>query len=130
MQYRDEKVYIVTTSGHLACLDASAQAITAAQAGQVPDVKRVLAGVGVQMVTPAPATVATTGDASSGVLLECYADGARLRMRVLSPGHDQSWSVQFPSDIRVAGAKYVVSEVKASSRSGFYRAYGDIRKLV
>jgi predicted DNA-binding WGR domain protein len=130
MQYRDEKVYIVTTSGHLACLDASAQAITAAQAGQVPDVKRVLAGAGVQMVTPAPATVATTSDAASGVLLECYADGSRLRMRVLSPGYDQSWSVQFPSDIRVAGAKYVVSEVKASSRGGFYRAYGEIRKLV
>ena len=128
MQYHQERVYIVTSDGSLACIDASERAIEAAKAGQIPDLKTVLAGTGVQAVAPAPIT--TTSDASGGVLLECYKEGSKLRVRVISPGYDAGWSVQFPSDIRVAGARYVVSEVRESSRGGFYRAFGEIRRLI
>lgn len=33
MQYRDERLYLVTTDGSLVCVDASEAAITAAQKG-------------------------------------------------------------------------------------------------
>ncbi len=128
MQYHQERVYIVTSDGSLACIDASEAAIEAAQIGQVPDVKMVLAASSVQAV--APKSLPTTSDSSIGVILECYQEGAKLRMRVVSPGYNSSWSVQFPSDIREAGARYLVDEVRESSRGGFYRAYGEIKKLI
>ncbi len=37
--------------------------------------------------------------------------------------------VQFPKGIREPGARYLVTEVRESGRGGFYRAYGDIRRL-
>jgi hypothetical protein len=37
--------------------------------------------------------------------------------------------VQFPKDIRVPGARYVVTEVHTSARGGFYRTRGEIRRL-
>jgi predicted DNA-binding WGR domain protein len=128
MQYHNERVYIVTSDGSLACIDASEAAIEAAKTGQVPDIKLVLAASSVKAVAPAP--VQTTSDSSTGVILECYQEGAKLRMRVVSPGYNSSWSVQFPSDIREVGARYIASEVRESSRGGFYRAYGEIKKLV
>jgi len=128
MQYHGERVYIVTTDGSLACIDASESAIAAAQTGQVPDVKQVLVASSVQEVRPTALT--TTRDASAGVVLECFREGSKLRIRAISPGYDSSWSVQFPSDIREAGARYLVSEVRESSRGGFYRAYGEIKKLI
>ncbi len=128
MQYYNERVYIVTGDGSLACIDASEAAIEAAKQGQVPDVIDIKAPA--NLVASAPAAVSTTSDSSQGVILECYKDGSKLRIRVISPGYDSSWNVQFPSDIREAGAKYVVEELRESARGGFYRAYGEIRKLV
>ena len=75
-------------------------------------------------------TVETTREAGQGVVVECYQDGPQLRVRVLSPGYHKDWHVQFPKDIRQAGARYVVEEVRESARGGFYRAHGDIRRLV
>lgn len=43
MQYHDDRLYVVTTGGHLACIDASEPAIRAAQAGNVPEVRDVKA---------------------------------------------------------------------------------------
>ena len=128
MQYHNERVYIVTSDGSLACIDASDAAITAAQAGQIPDLKTVLAAK--SLVAVAPSQITTTSDASVGVTVECYKDGSKLRVRVLSAGYNRDWAVQFPSDIREAGAKYIVDEVRESGRGGFYRAYGEIKKLV
>ena len=128
MQYHAERVYIVTRDGSLACVDASEAAIEAAKAGQVPEIVNIKAPA--NLVASAPAPVQTTSDAGGGVLLECYKDGSKLRVRVISEGYHRDWAVQFPSDIREAGAKYVADEVRESSRGGFYRAYGEIRKLV
>jgi hypothetical protein len=61
-------------------------------------------------------------------VLECFKDGGKLRVRVISPGYNQNWRCQFPKGIREVGARYVVDEIR-EARGGFYRAYGNIKKL-
>ncbi|GII62267.1 molybdenum metabolism regulator [Sphaerisporangium krabiense] len=134
MQYLDERLYIVTTNGTLACVDAGEEAIRAAQEGSVPDPVDVKAAAGLAVVEPsvvldsvAESTLITGED---GVVVECVRDGDRLRVRVVTPGYEPLWNVQFPKNVREAGARYVVQEVRSSERGGFYRAYGDIRRLL
>ncbi|MFJ4844734.1 MULTISPECIES: WGR domain-containing protein [unclassified Streptomyces] len=132
MQYRDERLYIVTTDGSLACIDASESAVREAEGGRLPRTADVKA-TGWERVTPARelATVHVAPAApAQGIVVECLGEGSRTRVRVVSPGYDPSWHVQFPKDIRVVGARYVVYEVLASTRGGFYRARGDIKRLL
>lgn len=128
MQFFGDRVYIVTTDGSLACIDASVAAINAAQAGTVPQAITIKAPKG-DGASPS-AAVETTSDTSQGVIVECFQQGGQLRVRVVSPGYNPNWNVQFPKDIRKAGDHYLVQEVRESARGGFYRAYGDIKKLV
>jgi hypothetical protein len=129
MQFLDDRLYIVTTDGSLACIDASETAIRAAQQGSVPqpvDVK-----VAASLPTAEPVTtLETTSHPGDAVLVECYQDGSRLRVRVVSDGYEQGWHVQFPKEIREPGARYAVEGVRTSGRGGFYRAYGEIKRLV
>ncbi len=128
MQFLNDRLYLVTTDGSLACVDASVAAIQAAQEGTVPTV--------VDIKAPKPEAVAlttaleTTTVVGSGVVVECVLEGAQLRIRAVSPGYDPAWRVQFPKDIREAGARYTVEDLRESARGGFYRAYGEIKKLV
>jgi predicted DNA-binding WGR domain protein len=126
MQYRNDKLYIVTTDGTLACIDASEAAIKAAEAGQVPKVVDIKAPKAVAIPTT---QLETTRDTKKGVIVECYEQGGKLRVRVVSPGFDKKRNCQFPRDIRAAGARFVVDEVRESTSGGFYRALGKIRKL-
>lgn len=128
MQYFNERVYIVTTAGYLTCIDVSEAAIQAAHAGTLPKVVQVQAPPVV--ATPAPTTLETATAAGDRVILECYRDGARLRMRVASPGYDPDMRVQFPQNIREERARYVVDAVRPSARGDFYRAHGNIHRLV
>ncbi|MCZ7427530.1 WGR domain-containing protein [Micromonospora sp. WMMA1949] len=128
MQYHDNRLYVVTTSGHLACIDASEAAIRAAEAGSVPDVVDVKAPARMPE-TAAWTSVEVTTDDRDGVLVQCVEQGGRLRVHVLADGYRRDWSVQFPKGIREPGARYLVTEVRESGRGGFYRAYGDIRRL-
>ena len=128
MQFFQDRLYLVTTEGVLACIDASEQAIRAAQSGSVPKARDIKAPMPVAAMPTG--TVETTREAGTGVVVECYQDGPQLRVRVVSPGYRPDWHVQFPKDIRHAGGRYVVEGVHASARGGFYRAYGDIRRLV
>ncbi len=80
------------------------------------------------MVQAAP-QVETVSDAEGRIVVECYKDGSRIRVRAISEGYDSSWHVQFPRAIREAGARYVVDQVHESPRGGFYRAYGNIRRF-
>lgn len=127
MQFFEDRLYIVTTDGVLACIDASEAAIKAAQEGKVPDAKTIAAPKPVAVV--ATTTVETTTDVANGVVVECYAEGSQVRVRVVSSGYHHDWNVQFPKDLRTAGAKFVVDEVRESARGGFYRAHGGIRRL-
>ena len=104
------------------------KAIADAQAGNVPDVIDLKAPK-TKGVEPSD-TLATTSDSSQGVMVECFQDGSKLRVKVISPGYNSDWNVQFPRNIREAGATYIVEEIKESARGGFYRAYGEIKKLV
>lgn len=128
MQYFQERLYIVTTDGSLACMDVSEAALAAAHTGTVPQAVQIKAPPVV--ATPAPTTLETVSNPSTGVLLECFRDGAELRMRVITDGFDPALRVQFPKNIREEHARYVVDEVRLVSHGGFYRAYGNIKKLV
>jgi predicted DNA-binding WGR domain protein len=132
MQYRDERLYIVTTDGSLACIDASEAAVRAAEGGQLPQTADIKA-TGWDRVVPGTApetvTVAQAGQ-FGGVEVECVQDGARTRIRVVSAGYDSTWRVQFPKDIRVPGARYLVAEVLESGSGGFYRARGEIKRVL
>jgi hypothetical protein len=128
MQYLDERLYIVTTDGSLACVDASEAAIAAARAGSVPQPMDVKAAASLEVVEPS-AVVETVTDAGDGVVVECVKEGERVRVRVVSPGYE-SWNVQFPKDIREPGARFLVEGIRSAGRGGFYRAYGDIRRLL
>lgn len=129
MQYHNERLYIVTTDGSLACIDASEAAIQAAVDGTVPQAVDVKAPPRIQAVVPST-TVEVVHDAADGVLVECVEVGGRLRIRVLSAGYHQDWQVQFPKGIREAGSRFVVTGVRAAARGGFYRTYGEIRRLL
>ncbi|MFI6454179.1 WGR domain-containing protein [Streptosporangium amethystogenes] len=134
MQYLDDRLYIVTTDGTLACIDVSEEAIRAAQGGSLPESVDVKASAGLAVVEPTVEletvvldTVSHTGE---GVVVECFREGERLRVRVVSEGYDVRRNVQFPKGVREAGARYLVEGVRFSERGGFYRAYGDIRRLL
>ncbi|MEV4556591.1 WGR domain-containing protein [Kitasatospora sp. NPDC049285] len=132
MQYRDGRLYVVTTDGSLACLDASPDAVQAAEQGSLPATAEVQGG-GIERVVPSAEleTVSVAAVASGGgVEVECVAEAGRLRVRVVSPGFDPSWRVQFPKEVRVAGARYLVAEVRESGSGGFYRARGEIKRLL
>lgn len=128
MQFFDNHIYIVTTEGYLACIDASETAIASAQTGTIPKAAVISAPIG-EGAAPSP-ILETTTDTSSGVIVECYREGTKLRVRAVSQGYNPNWKVQFPKDIRIEGARYLVQEIRESANGGFYRAYGDIRKLV
>ncbi len=127
MQYHQEKLYVVTTKGVLACIDASEKAILEAKAGVVPEVTDIKAPPKVASI--ATDLLQTRTAAETGVTLECYREGTQLRMRVLSSGYHSDWHVQFPRNLRNAGARYLVDEVRESAQGGFYRTYGNIYRL-
>jgi len=127
MQFFKDRLYIVTTDGAFAAIDASEAAITAAKAGTVPEAKAVKAPKG-KAAEPS-AEVETTSTAGSGVIVECYKEGSKARIRPVSAGYNKKWNVQFPKELREVGAKYVVDELRESASGGFYRAHGAIRKL-
>jgi len=128
MQYLNERLYIVTTSGYLACIDASTKAIADAQTGTVPETLNIKAPKAKGTV-PSD-TIDTTADQSQGVMVECVRQGEKLRIRVVSPDYNSDWNVQFPKNLREEGATYIVEEIKESARGGFYRVLGEIKKLV
>ena len=128
MQYLGDRLYIVTTGGYLTCLDVSERAISDAQAGNVPAAVDLKAPKS-QGITPSD-ILETTSDTSEGVIVECIREGTHLRVRVVSPGYNSDWNVQFPKNIREEGSTYTVEEIKESARGGFYRAFGDIKKVV
>lgn len=65
-----------------------------------------------------------------GVILHCFREGGKLRIKVVSEGYNPDLHVQFPRHIREDGASYIVDEVELSANGTFYRAKGEIRLLV
>jgi predicted DNA-binding WGR domain protein len=141
MQYYEQRLYIVTTSsGFIACIDVSDAAIQAAKEGQLPQTKEISdPKITAAQLNQPLATITqvqidnhqkTIGAGNTGVILRCYKKGQKLYMQVISEGYHSDWKVQFPKNIRQEGALYQVEGIKESSRSHFYRAYGDIKKII
>jgi outer membrane protein assembly factor BamB len=128
MQFLADRLYIVTTNGTLACIDASDAAIQSAQAGTVPQVVNIKSPK-LEAILPST-TLESTTDSDRGVIVQCVKEGVNLRIRVVSDGYNPNWNVQFPKDLRTEGTHYIVDEVRESERGGFYRVYGDIKQLV
>ncbi len=128
MQYFNERVYIVTTNGSLTCIDASAEAIKAAETGVIPKSKSIKA--------PKPIAVSktkeleTTSDPTQGVIVKCININGKLRVRVLLEEYNPEWNVQFPRNLREEEALFIVDEIREAARGGFYRVYGNIRRFV
>lgn len=127
MQYLNERLFIVTTDGSLAMIDASPAAIAAAQQGQLPTVKDIKAQAGQATAPLQRQTLQSAQYSGQGVVLKCLKEGGKLRVRVESDGYHDNWNVQFPKDLREEGARYLVDEV--AETNGFYRVIGEIRKL-
>ena len=77
-----------------------------------------------------PAVTAAAGEEGVGVVLECVAEGAKLRVRVVGDGYDPSFNVQFPRSIRQAGARYLVEGLELSDNGSFYRTTGETKLLL
>ncbi|KOR38526.1 MULTISPECIES: WGR domain-containing protein [Planktothricoides] len=133
MQWRNQRLYLVTTSGYLACIDVSETAIQSAREGNLPQTAKLQApkqpGT---TVSNALETIALEhiSEATEGVVVRCIREGEKLRVRAISSGYNPDWNVQFPRNIREEGARYLVAELRESDRGQFYRAYGEIKKLV
>lgn len=126
MQLVGDRLYMVTNDGTVACVDVSEAAITRARKGTVPKARVTKA----MKVSAAATDIETTSDRSKGVVVECVKEGSKLRVRVVSQGYHDDWFVQFPRDLREEGAQYVVDEIREATQGGFYRALGDIKRLV
>ncbi len=129
MQFHKDRVYIVTTDGSLACIDASEEAIKAAKGGVVPtrrDIKAEAAAASLSVTD----SIGTTGEVGAGVIVECVKVAGKLRVRAASEGYNSSWNVQFPKNLREEGARFVVDELREAGRGGFYRAHGEIKRLL
>lgn len=128
MQYHNDKLFIVTTSGYLTCIDASELAINLAKEGTLPEVKAIKTPKKIDIVaTDILETVENIH--VQGVKLKCIRVGSALRVRVISSGYHYDWNVQFPKNMRIENAEFLVDEVKEIADGCFYRVFGNIYKL-
>lgn len=128
MRYHDDKLYLVTTTGTLACLDVGETAFRDAEQGVLPETVSVTAPE-ISAVTPGD-TVEVTSDAGTGVVVECVLRNGEQCVLPVSPDHVSPLEVQFPKDLWRCGARYVVDDVDEPERGFFYRVRGDIRQLI
>ncbi len=129
MQFHQEKLFLVTDEGCLASVDVSEAAIAAAQAGSLPATQRIGRPAALETARIED-EVETTSEVSDGIVVQCFAEGSRLRVRAISQGYHSDWNVQFPKNIRQENARFVVERLVESRGGDFYRAAGEIRRLV
>jgi hypothetical protein len=120
-----ERMYYASARGSIGCADISEEAWAKVDAGQWPAPKPRKQ----PRLKAKSDAVETTTSVGAGVIVECVKEGSKLRVRVVSPGYKSDWFCQFPRDIREAGARYVVDEVREATQGGFYRVLGDIKRL-
>ena len=121
-------MFIVTTDGSLACIDASATAIEKAQAGETPEVQSIKAPKAMAVIQTD--ILETTNDLSTGVELVCVKKNGKLIMRVVTPGYRSDWNVQFPKNLIILGQHYRVDGIREAEQGNFYRSFGNIYKMV
>ena len=109
MQFHKDKLYVVTTSGFLGCIDCSDKAVKNAQRGTVPKAQVIKAPSKDKGIKPGGSLdKASAADKQAGVVVECFKEGSKLRVRPVSSGYDSDWRVQFPRDLREDGAQFLM----------------------
>jgi predicted DNA-binding WGR domain protein len=127
MQYFDAKLYIVTSHGSLACIDASEEAINKAKTGELPQTLHLIAPEAIAVSeTLALETIAPS---AGKVILKCVKANGKLRVQVESQGYQPGWFVQFPTNLRQEGKLYAVDGLQEAVQGGFYRVLGEIYQL-
>ena len=124
MKIWQNKLYLGTSQGEIICLnvansDDNSKVKTAGLTTQVVPVKTT--------ATPAPQSVSLSSQ--TGVILICIKQGKQLKIRPLSAGYHQDWNVAFPHHLREEGARYQVTGLQESKQGGFYRIFGNIKRL-
>jgi outer membrane protein assembly factor BamB len=122
-----QKLYLATNQGVLACMVVNESALWKAIQGQFTH-SVLVANPEVIAATPGQ-DLEKTNHPTGEILLECFRQDQRLRVRVVSPGYHRDWMVQFPRNLRQEGHRYLVQSLYESSQ-GFYRLRGDIKRLV
>ncbi len=117
------QLYGVTTNGTLVVVDISRKAI--ADYESLPTISI----ISTPKITEFPNNSLSENISSQGVLVECFKQGKKLKVRVLSPGYNPEFSVHFPSKLRQEGMRYWVAEIREATQGGFYRVYGKIQPL-
>jgi len=144
MSFHDGDLFVVTTQGVAACIDAevatsvshapspSGPVVSAPAPAPAPSAPVDLLPIddNIALVAASIDDLDDTSDASGGVVVACFEAANKLWVRVETSGYRADWVVQFPKNLRVKGARFVVDEIRPASRGSFYRAYGDIRRLV
>lgn len=69
-------------------------------------------------------------DAAAGIQVECYRQGGKLRMRVVTGGDHPDFNVQFPRAIREEGVTYLVEDLRLSTDGTFYHVGGTIKRVL
>jgi predicted DNA-binding WGR domain protein len=124
MQYFNERLYLVTTSGTFACLDVSEAAIAQAEQGNAAPAQVVKAPNGTVATIQSDILEAAPANAE-GVLLRCVREGGKLRVRVAQAGY-HDWHVQFPKNLRREGQFYLADRIEPAAQGDFYRVLGNI----
>lgn len=132
MHYADGLLYIATTAGQLLCVELSATGLSLSAVLPVASSAGLMAVDDTVAVAATDITgLATTTDAAGGVVVACRpVGGGGSQVRVVTPGYRQELPVQFPRNLRVLGERFVVEAVRLSSQGTFYRAFGDIKRLI
>ncbi|MGA1263386.1 MAG: WGR domain-containing protein [Prochlorothrix sp.] len=123
LQYFQEHLYGVTNLGGLVCFRLAAATVA-------PGRSSLPATATSASPTPVATALETIRQPAQGVVLDCVREGQKLRIRPLSAGYHRHWHVQFPRDLRQEGDRYWVSELREANQGGFYRPYGEIKRLV
>eukprot|EP01102_Stenamoeba_stenopodia_P001489 TRINITY_DN1129_c0_g10_i1.p1 TRINITY_DN1129_c0_g10~~TRINITY_DN1129_c0_g10_i1.p1 ORF type:complete len:646 (+),score=217.16 TRINITY_DN1129_c0_g10_i1:31-1938(+) len=123
MQIYNNHIYLVTSFGTFECIPLNNAKCKTAEVAFKAAKNEATNIVSAESIEVAP-------EAKPGeIVCECVKEGGKLRIRPVTAGYNQHWNVQFPTNLRVAGARYVVEELLEAANGGYYRAKGEIKKL-
>ena len=88
-----------------------------------------LAGRGVE-TSDEVRNLGVVSEAGTGIEVQCVRENGKLKIKVNNSAYDSSLNVQFPRAIRAEGVKYVVESLECSNDGTFYRAVGNISRLL
>ncbi|CAN1211360.1 WGR domain-containing protein [Tumidithrix helvetica PCC 7403] len=135
MRLWDTSLYAVTTNGCLACFDRDfKREAIATQSFPMIESPMLSSPVPIKkskqriekssnLIPASPQTI------EQGVIVECFKQGGKLKVRAISPDYHSDWNVQFPTKLRQESVRYRVEALEEAKQGGFYRVVGQIQPL-